>query len=60
MEKETMPKKKQRTCTTRFKRLRQLAEQNATSGLSEVEALALAEQAREEVYQIKRQKSADS
>lgn len=55
-----MPKKKQRTCTTRFKRLRQLAEQNATSGLSEVEALALAEQAREEVYQIKRQKSADS
>jgi hypothetical protein len=36
--------------------LRQLAEQNATSGLSEAEALALAEQAREEVYQIKRQK----
>ncbi|MBI2941818.1 MAG: type II toxin-antitoxin system Phd/YefM family antitoxin [Chloroflexi bacterium] len=45
----------------RFERLRQLAEQNAAqSGLDEEEALALADQARQEVYEIRRQRPAKS
>jgi antitoxin (DNA-binding transcriptional repressor) of toxin-antitoxin stability system len=53
-------KETQQARETRFKRLRQLAEQNATYGLSEEEALALAEAAREEVYRSKQDKSAES
>ena len=52
--------KKQESRVDRFKRLRQLAKQNATYGLSGAEALVLAKQAREEIYQIKQQKSTDS
>ncbi|MCK6624647.1 MAG: type II toxin-antitoxin system Phd/YefM family antitoxin [Anaerolineae bacterium] len=53
-------KKMQHARTDRFKRLRQLAEQNATYGLSEAEASALVEAAREEVYQNNQDKSAES
>ncbi|MBE7550281.1 MAG: hypothetical protein HS126_04290 [Anaerolineales bacterium] len=54
-----MPKKQQ-SRMGRFKRLQQLAEQNVTCGLSEAEALVLAEKAREEVYQLKQPKPAGS
>lgn len=53
-------KEKQQTREMRFERLRQLAEQNATYGLSEEEASALAEAAREEVYRSKQDKSTES
>ena len=53
-------KKMQDARADRFKRLRQLAEQNATYELSEAEVLALAEAAREEVYQNNQDKSAES
>lgn len=53
-------KEKQQARETRFERLRQLAEQNATYGLSEEEASALVEAAREEVYRSKQDKSTES
>ena len=53
-------KEMQQAREIRFERLRQLAEQNAAYGLSETEAEALVEQAREEVYQIKQAKSGKS
>ena len=53
-------KYKEKHRETRFERLRQLAEQNATYGLSEAEASALVEAAREEVYRSKQDKSAES
>ncbi len=45
----------------RFERLRQLAEQNTTFGdLSEEEASALVEEAREEIYQLRQEEEAGS
>ena len=49
------------TRVERFERLRQLAEQNAAfSGLTEEEALALVEEAREEIYQLEQEKAEGS
>lgn len=49
------------TRVERFERLRQLAEQNADfAGLSEAEASALIEEAREEIYQLRQRKTGDS
>lgn len=53
-------KKVQHARADRFKRLRQLAEQNATYELSEAEALTLVEVAREEVHQNSQDKPAES
>lgn len=53
-------KEKQQARVARFERLRQLAEQNATYGLSEAETLTLAEEAREEVHQFRQGKSTES
>jgi hypothetical protein len=53
-------KEKQQARIVRFERLRQLAEQNATYGLSEAEAVSLAEEAREEVHQLRQGKNLKS